>query len=148
MNVEAWMSQPVIAGVPGDFARKAQQVMRAAHIHHMPVIDKLGVLQGIVSDRDLQLPRWTGVQSGEDSAGRIPLELTLRDVMCDVVLTVSPGEYIWEAGQLMLDAHVNAVPVVDAAGAVHGILTLADVVRALLIPVHRHLAGEAPKGPG
>lgn len=132
MKVRNWMSQPVIAAASHDPARKALAVMRAAGIHHMPVVDAMGELIGIVSSSDLEVPRWLEARDGLSSVEEVPADLSVADVMSGVVLTVGPDEPVDVAGTLIVEAHLHAVPVVDAGGFVQGILTLSDVVRALV----------------
>lgn len=131
MRVRAWMSQVVIVAEAGDPARRARAIMQSARVHHLPVVDADGHLVGVVSDRDLLLPAWATL--GEEVVGGgIPSDLTIGDVMSEIVLTVAPTDKIGPTAKRMLKAKIHAVPVVDDAGAIEGILTTADVVRALL----------------
>ena len=52
-----------------------------------------------------------------------------RDIMTTTVITVPPDASIALAVELMLTHHVSALPVVDAGGAVVGILSEGDLMR-------------------
>jgi CBS domain-containing protein len=56
---------------------------------------------------------------------------TARDLMAKEPVTVSPDDTLHEAAQRMVDHNVNRLPVVDSAGAVAGVISRADIVRAL-----------------
>jgi CBS domain-containing protein len=51
------------------------------------------------------------------------------DVMTADVVTVGPGARVDEIARLMLEHHISAVPVVDAAGGLVGIVSEGDLVR-------------------
>ena len=55
--------------------------------------------------------------------------LTAADMMTREVVTVRPDITLRQAARLMAERRVSGLPVVDAAGAVVGMLTEADLVR-------------------
>ncbi len=55
--------------------------------------------------------------------------MQVGDIMTQPVITVGPQTTIAEAAQLMLQRHISGLPVVDAAGAVVGIVTEGDLLR-------------------
>lgn len=130
-QVGHWMSQPVVAASEGDSARRALQVMDVAHIHHMPVVDAVGTIVGILSVRDLDVPAWAKLP-GAASGSHIPERMSVGEAMSDVVITVGPEDTIRDTATLLLRAKVHAVPVVNEHSAVVGLLTVSDVVRALM----------------
>ncbi len=52
-----------------------------------------------------------------------------RDVMVSPVITVGESETVHEAARLLIDNRISAVPVVDDAGKLAGIVTEADLLR-------------------
>lgn len=54
--------------------------------------------------------------------------LTAKDIMSKAVITVSPDTDVVKAARLLLDNHINGVPVVDPSGRVLGILCQSDLV--------------------
>jgi len=75
---------------------------------------------GIVTDRDLVVEVLEPRRDTED--------VTAADIMSDTVATVYEDEGIFEAIETMLEHSVRRMPVVDADGALHGIVTLDDLV--------------------
>ena len=55
--------------------------------------------------------------------------MNARDVMSPDVVTVSPDETILHAARIMLQRKFSGLPVVDAAGALVGIVTEGDFLR-------------------
>jgi CBS-domain-containing membrane protein len=51
-----------------------------------------------------------------------------KDVMSDGVLTVGPDQSMLEAAKLLVNCRVSAMPVVDAAGSMIGIVSEADLM--------------------
>jgi CBS domain-containing protein len=66
--------------------------------------------------------------------------LTARDLMTPDVVTVPPATPVIAVARLLAERGISAVPVVDAAGTLRGIVTEADLIR--------RLAGEADRPAG
>ncbi len=54
--------------------------------------------------------------------------LTAKDIMSKNVITVSPDTDVAQAARLLLENHINGIPVVDPSGKVLGILCQSDLV--------------------
>lgn len=54
-----------------------------------------------------------------------------KDLMISKVVTVSPGNSIWHAAQIMLDHDVSGLPVVDDSGQLAGMLTQGDLLHRI-----------------
>jgi arabinose-5-phosphate isomerase len=85
------------------------------------VVDAGGRLAGVFTDGDLR--RTIDL--------RIDLQsVQVREVMTTICKTVKPGTLAAEALQIMENAKINALPVVDADGRVVGALNMHDLLRA------------------
>jgi len=58
--------------------------------------------------------------------------MRVKDIMTRAVVSVTPKTSIAEALDLMARSHLSALPVIDAAGALKGIVTEADLMRRWL----------------
>ncbi|KAB2901519.1 MAG: CBS domain-containing protein [Kofleriaceae bacterium] len=90
--------------------------MTLAEVRHIPVVDDAGHLLGLVSDRDLL----RNIARAERS--RLPVSY----VMSAAPLTVRPDDPALAALEVLLTRKVGAVPVVDDAGHLIGIVTSTD----------------------
>ena len=54
--------------------------------------------------------------------------LSVKDIMTTEVITVRPDTEIVEAGRLLLENHINGLPVVDEKGKLVGILCQSDLI--------------------
>lgn len=118
--LERCMSRDVLTAAPTTSVTEAFELCRAKGIRHLPVVFE-GWLVGIVSDRDL-LPV---VGRGEGEVRRV------EDVMSKDFVAVTGGATpLSEAAACMLRDGFHALPVVHD-GALKGIVTSADVLRAL-----------------
>lgn len=61
-----------------------------------------------------------------------------RDIMTRDVITVPAATPVEALAQLLADRHISAVPVVDPAGALLGIVTEADLMFRLMSGLRRH----------
>jgi len=61
-----------------------------------------------------------------------------RDVMTSPVLTVRPDVPVQEVARLLLERHISAVPVVDDAGALLGVVSEGDLMRRPESGTERH----------
>jgi len=118
---------------PNDTISQAVDVLQTMNIRHLPVVDERSELIGMLSDRDLgSLMRILidGV-SGEQSV--LPLsERRVSEVMSDAVVAVGLDTDVSQVITLMLEERIGAVPVVDDADHVQGIISYVDVLRALV----------------
>jgi acetoin utilization protein AcuB len=110
---------------------EALRLTREHRIRHLPVVSG-GDLVGIVSDRDLRLALPSSVEDA-DAAGTARVEESpVSGVMTANVITVGPGDTLEDAAVRMRRHRVGALPVVDAAGALLGIVTESDVIAAFV----------------
>lgn len=73
----------------------------------------------------------------------LPSQLTVRDIMTPHAHTVAPDRTLGEVAQLMIEHDIHAVPVVDDAGSLVGMVTHRELLRYLLPDyVQRTKSGE------
>jgi CBS domain-containing protein len=87
----------------------------------MPVIGADGHLAGMITDRDIAI----GVATRDRTADRIEV----REVMSGDVVACGPDDNVKDALETMRSRKVRRLPVIDAQGHLHGILSMNDVVR-------------------
>jgi CBS domain-containing protein len=115
LTVNEIMTPDPVALRRGDTLQKAAREMALGAIRHLPVVDPAGYLIGLVTHRDVL---------------RAGAEGTAGDIMTTDVLTVAPDTSACEAAYLLLRHKIGCVPVTDATGALRGIVTESDFVRA------------------
>jgi acetoin utilization protein AcuB len=98
-------------------------------------VDESGELVGILSDRDLRTLSISYFASDELVTPRLALDERVASIMSTTVLSVDLDADAAEIVDLMLDHKIGAVPVVDEAGLLVGIIRYIDVLRALPIDV-------------
>jgi len=113
---------------------KAQELMAAHQIRHLPVIDAQDRLMGIVTDRDLRsaLPyRLLKGPSSQQERDKLT-ELKIKDIMTTDPKTIGPHHTIQDALLLIQKLKVGALPVVDGDGRLKGIISVRDLLRAFI----------------
>jgi CBS domain-containing protein len=121
-------SEPVAVSERITVAR-ALRTLEEVEIRHLPVVDREGLLLGIVSQRDLL----AAARAGETRR-------TLASLMNREVVAVAPETPAHEAAYLLLHHRIGCVPVVDRDGRLIGIATDADFVRVAYVA----LGGRVP----
>ena len=71
-------------------------------------------------------------QLGALDAVELPSHLTVRDLMTPDVLAAHPEQTLGDVARLMLEQDVRAIPVVDEAGALLGMVTHRELLRYLI----------------
>jgi acetoin utilization protein AcuB len=131
MLVKNQMSGSPVTVASSASIAEALRTVRQHRVRHLPVVDD-GELVGIVSDRDLRLamPSPLGAETPEFVA---LVEGTPVDaIMARDPITVGPTDTLEDAAVRMRRSRVGALPVVDAAGRLIGILTETDILNAFV----------------
>jgi len=106
-------SDPAVVG-PDEDRRVAHGIMIMAAAHHVPVV-RDGVLEGIVSERDLLALQLDGMGA------------RVKDIMTRNVRVAHPRDSVDGAAARMLSHRISCLPVVDGRRLI-GIVTAADMV--------------------
>jgi len=122
MKIADLMTAPVPTCPVDATLNAAANVMWEHDCGIVPVVDEDGALAGVVTDRDVCMAAFFH--------GARLAELPVREVMARDLHTLRPEASIHDALELMRQMQVRRVPVVDAAGALVGLLSLADVAAA------------------
>ncbi|AKU93304.1 CBS domain-containing protein [Vulgatibacter incomptus] len=128
MKVRDLMTRDVVTLEAGENLLLADDVMRLGRIRHLPVVEN-GRLVGLISHRDIlqaSVSSLAGLSRAEDAS--IKKSIPAREVMKREVTTIGPDEPALVACSIVLDRKLGCLPVVDAEGALVGIVTEADFV--------------------
>jgi CBS domain-containing protein len=143
MKVQDVMTRDVTTVAPDTPLKDVARVLTDLGVSGVPVVEG-GAVVGVVSEADI-LVKERGVQpphhrlvgllfsEGVDIGDKLRA-VTAGQAMTSPAITIAPGRGVSEAAGRMIDAHVNRLPVVDADGALVGIVTRADLVRAFVRP--------------
>ena len=143
MNAADIMTRDVIAVGPEARVAEIAGILLATRISGVPVLDG-DRLVGIVSEGDLvrrveagTAPRYSGWLALFMSSSSVADEYVhthgrhARDVMTPEVVSVHDDAPVAEIAELLEWRRIKRVPVLDAAGAVVGIITRANLLKAL-----------------
>jgi CBS domain-containing protein len=141
MNVRDVMTADVRTVAPGMSLKEAAGVLIEGRISGVPVVDNDGKVLGVLSEGDILFKERTP----DERPGAViawlfdPLQFeesrklgarVVGEAMTGPAVTIRPERPVSAAAALMLDRGVNRLPVVDRTGALVGIVTRADLVRA------------------
>jgi acetoin utilization protein AcuB len=156
-TVQEVMTEQVISLEPQEFIARAIEVMQTEEFRHIPIIDEQGKFIGLVSDRDIlrNLPyagkrppsapkRFREHLFAADSWTTNFL-IPLKNIMVQNVSHISPSCKIREAADILYKKKISCLPVIDKEKNLHGIITVTDIMRALLSAYEP--AGEASQIP-
>src|SRR4030043_2164377 len=135
MFVARRMKKNVVTAAPSTSLLEAQRRMREHNIRQIPVVSENGTLLGIVSDRDIRaavLPAGLVPGFTAGKAEKFMKHTLVERVMTRKVVTAMLTDTLEDAIVLLHDYRVNALPVVDAAGRVAGMITRTDALKAFI----------------
>src|SRR5437868_8481522 len=120
MKARDIMTQNPRVVTPETPVQEAARLMRTEDTGVLPVVDGEGSrrLVGMITDRDIAI---RVVADGMTSA-------QVRDAMSTNPKTCRPDDNVKDVLQVMSDAQVRRIPIVDDGGTVVGIVSQADVV--------------------
>ncbi|MDA4118793.1 MAG: CBS domain-containing protein, partial [Thaumarchaeota archaeon] len=118
--VQRIMTGQPVAVEPGDGLREVINKFSFYNVGALPVVNLLGVVEGIITLRDLV--SLMGTSSS-------PLNVPISEIMSTNVTTVDPNSSLTEAVRLMSERRVRRLPVSTKDGVLMGVLTNKDVLR-------------------
>jgi acetoin utilization protein AcuB len=144
-KIQEVMTKDVICLELQDDIAKAIKVLQTEQFRHVPIVDVNGKLAGLVSDRDIlrNLP-FAGKRPptppkifrehlfAVDPWGKRHLQ-PLESIMVRRILHITPGTRICDAAEILCKEKISCLPVVDEGGKLRGIITVTDLMRALLL---------------
>jgi acetoin utilization protein AcuB len=130
-KVTDYMTRKVISISPETGIREAFFKMKQHHIRHLPVVDKDLKLIGIISDRELRRPEWVDESLDIAHVYYLDDEMSVKDVMIKNIYVVHTYDTLVKATKMLLDNDIGAAPVLDKTGALVGMLSAVDLLRAL-----------------
>lgn len=109
---------------------EAVGIMVDRDVRHVPVTDDDGKVIGIISDSDVRTAIGDPIEALQREWEEVE-ELQVSTVMTTDVVTVRDDASLLDAARAFIDHRIGAIPVLDAAGRIVGILSYVDVLRAL-----------------
>ncbi|WP_110927876.1 CBS domain-containing protein [Bacillus massiliglaciei] len=100
-----------------DNSYEAALKMKEKDVGVIPVVNESGAIEGIITDRDIAI---RGVASKRPGSSRI------TEIMTKNVITATPDMTVEEAEELMSEAQIRRLPVIDN-GKLAGIVALKDL---------------------
>ncbi len=106
----------------------AVRVMCDQHIHELPVVDDDGHVVGMITEADV---RRTVGDPATYVGERSPACIDVQDVMDTGITAVRDDRPVAEIAHYFADARIDALPIVDATGALVGVMSYLDTLNAL-----------------
>ena len=128
LTVRTLMTSVVLTLSIGDTLAQAEAHLKRNNFRHLPVVDGLERLVGLVTHR-MVLAAWVGrleprFERPGDVASKVPIEM----IMEREVVSVSPDTPAADAAGIMIERKFGCLPVVEN-GKLVGILTETDFLR-------------------
>lgn len=133
MFVQDFMTNnPITIATDGNIL-DAEKKMLVKNIHRLPVVDKNGVLVGIVTDGDVR----RAMPSTATSLDKFELHYLLGKIKIEDIMTVKPftieaDAVLEKAALIMYKNHIGGVVVTDEEQHPIGIITATDVFKVLV----------------
>ncbi len=132
MFVANRMSKNPITISPDTTVVQAADIMKAHKINRLPVLDH-GKLVGLVSDGDItRVSPSPATTLSQYEISSLLDALKVREVMSKRVIAINADATLEEAAYLMERNNISGLPVVDGSGAVVGVITARDILRAFI----------------
>jgi len=143
-TVKNIMTEQVVCLGTGDNLAAAMEAMKNGKFRHVPIVDTEGAMVGILSDRDVlrYLPfvggqRLPGTGAFRSSLFHVnmrepSLSLPISSMMTRNITHIRPNCSFYDAVKMLHELKISCLPVVDEQKKLRGIVTVSDVIRALL----------------
>jgi acetoin utilization protein AcuB len=130
--VENWMNPKVVTVDADDSMLDATKLMKEHGIRRLPVLEK-GKLVGIVTDRDLKRASPSDATTLEaHEILYLIANIKVREIMSKNPITVPWNYTVEEAAEILLQAKISGMPVMDKDGKVIGMITQTDLFKVFI----------------
>ncbi|WP_444995396.1 CBS domain-containing protein [Aliikangiella sp. IMCC44359] len=131
LKVSNFMTNKVHTAHSEDGIRETFFRMRELTVRHLPVVDDNNQLVGIISDRDLRRPNWVDEAPDLSHIYRLDDDIQVGDLMSKNVVVAHTYESISKVAKVLLEHRYGALPVLNKAEELVGILSAFDLLKAL-----------------
>lgn len=139
-SVKDIMTKEVVCVREDAEIKEAARLLSENRISGMPVIDNEGKVIGVISEADILVSSGIKRESKiSDILRHLSGEIVVSDkrgekvgeIMTSPAITIGPEEDIRDAGRIMEEKGIKRLPVIDREGKIIGVISRADVVRAI-----------------
>ncbi len=128
MKISQIMTTKGVTGTPESTRDEAIRLFEAHAFRHLPVVHK-GALVSLISERDIA--EATGWKSAKErKALGLSRPTTVREIMRERVVTLTPEHPVEAAASMMVGKRVGAIPILDKQNLFVGIVTTRDLLAA------------------
>jgi acetoin utilization protein AcuB len=129
LTVAHYMTPDPVTLEPEDSLMRALETMRLRGVRRVPIVLG-GVLVGLLVEGDLKRAEPSTLTDSQEEFNRVMEETTISRIMIQNPVTVTAGQPLHEAVDILWGSKYGSLPVVED-GRVVGILTDNDLLRAL-----------------
>lgn len=104
-------------------------VLVREHIHGLPVLDRAGMLSGMVTQQDVFFATVTRDEAGAQGRGSA-MELKVRDIMTSPAVSAGEETELLALCRMMVRLRIHRMPIVKD-GKITGVISSLDVCAAL-----------------
>ena len=130
MKVVDLMTLDPLTVTAAETVGKADELMAENNIRQIPVVNGRELV-GIVTDRDVRAYLSDALLADPDARERA-LKTTVGDIMTTDPLSIAPDDDLKDAVEMLIEQKFGAIPVVDDAEGIVGIVSYVDVLRNYL----------------
>ncbi len=133
MSIEAIMSKKVVVTTADATLASLRSVFTEAHFQHVPVVDSMQRVIGIVSVKDF----YKALSPVADSASAQTAQLfennrKVRSIMTSPVVCISPDTTVIAAATLLVERNISCLLVTNPQQKLLGIVSWKDILRLIV----------------
>lgn len=125
IKIEDMMTRHPHTLAPNDTIANAQQLMHQYEIRHIPIVDPINTLIGILSQRDILRAQNSSLISAQENDDLF--QIPIAELMKKNIVSVSPKAGLKQSAVFMQKHKVGCLPVTEQ-GELVGIITDSDFV--------------------
>jgi CBS-domain-containing membrane protein len=130
MKVIDLMTNDPLTVTTAETVGKADELMAENNIRQIPVVNGRELV-GIVTDRDIRAFLSQALM-GEPETRERALKTAVGDIMTTEPLSIAPDDDLRDAVEMLIEQKFGAIPVIDEAEGLVGIVSYVDVLRNYL----------------
>ncbi len=125
-HVSQIMNREIIWIHESSTVQETYSILKEKHIRQLPIIDKIGKIKSMISQKDILELIFNDLENVNRN-----LKKSINEIRLPEIITTDPISDVRRIAKVMVDYHLNAMPIVNEDDILVGIVSRNDILKTI-----------------